>query len=100
MYLILTERQLGTWFDNSIFKFKEGEQYVMAIRLCFQDDGVSKHVREAIRREKLERQFKQHQVDIVGDIRRDARAYTSKVNFYNFGHVVVVDLPITLLQIY
>ena len=38
-----------------------------------QDACVSKHVREAIRKEKLEREYKQHQINVLGDVKQESR---------------------------
>ena len=38
-----------------------------------QDACISKHVREAIRKEKLEREYKQHQMNVLGHVKQQSR---------------------------
>ncbi|XP_053401328.1 probable RNA polymerase II nuclear localization protein SLC7A6OS [Mercenaria mercenaria] len=66
--------------DKSIFKF--------AGTVSSKDDGISRQVREAIRKEKLEREYKQHQANILGTVRQETRQHKHQQSQQNRFKVI------------
>ena len=71
----LKKRKKTTWCSGSrLFKLKYRTLSFHTFFLTISQDAcISKHVREAIRKEKLEREYKQHQMNVLGHVKQESR---------------------------
>ncbi|XP_052229986.1 probable RNA polymerase II nuclear localization protein SLC7A6OS isoform X2 [Dreissena polymorpha] len=73
LYLATKKRRKNSNEDFSQSRNKDENVFKYAGTVGSKGEGISKHVRDAIRKEKLEKEFRKNQIDIVGNVRSQAR---------------------------
>ncbi|XP_060582506.1 probable RNA polymerase II nuclear localization protein SLC7A6OS [Ruditapes philippinarum] len=88
--LLLANKKPKNDIPNEAVFIDPGDKssFMFAGTVSSKDDGISRHVKEAIRKEKLEREYKQHQANILGSVRQRSRQHKHQKSQQNRFKVI------------